>query len=233
MRRYRARVGVGRYIYAIVLCSIVLALCSCINDSGTAEPSATAAAAPLSDSAICGILSNDNLRSELGFETFYYSYTSSSGPGVNGPDEEGGRSYVCHMRSDRNPFGDMSITYGVSDELHFSGTADGSPIKFDEIPVTYPDAAIPATFEGRSGEGWAWTDGVSTFVAWRYPDGYVLGAQLTSWTADGPTSEQVDDFHSMLEGVIDTIPGVAAGPPQAVRRSASSSHDDTGSEPTP
>ncbi len=187
---------------AAALCLVTsLAACGLINGSDeTTQPPET----PLADETICGVFPNQDLHNILGFDTYWYSYSTS--PTTNVETGESGYSYSCNMDSDGNPFGLLEIDYGIGTDLY---TSDGL-VEFDDIPVEYPDTAREVTFEGVEGEGWVWTDGVEIYVAWRYDDTQVLLARLTYWGPEEGLDEQVDKFHAVLEPALAQIPELAS-----------------------
>ncbi|MBW3070189.1 hypothetical protein GZ998_11840 [Actinomyces sp. 594] len=178
-----------------------MAACGVFSGSGEPTPSPDT---PLADETICGVFPNRDLQESLGFNTYWYSYITS--PTSNVETGETGYSYRCDMDSDRDPFGLIEIRYGISIKLY---TSDG-PVIFDEVPASYPDTAREVAFEGVEGEGWAWTDSVEIYVAWRYNDTQVLLARLTYWGPPEDLDEQVDRFHAVLEPALASIPELAS-----------------------
>ncbi|WP_139240805.1 hypothetical protein [Actinomyces glycerinitolerans] len=179
-----------------------LAACGLINGSDeTTQPPET----PLADEMICGVFPNRDLQNILGFDTYWYSYSTS--PTENVSTGASGYSYRCDMESARDPFGLIEIRYGIDSTLSPSA---GQPVLFDEIPTAFPDTARETSFEGVEGEGWVWTDGVEIYVAWRYDDTQVLLARLTYWGPEEDLDEQVERFHTVLEPALAQIPELAS-----------------------
>lgn len=175
--------------------------CGLINGSDEPTPPPET---PLADESICGIFPNQDLQNILGFNTYWYSYSTS--PTSNVETGESGYSYSCNMDSDSDPFGQLEISYGISTRLD---TGYGL-VEFDDIPVEHPDTAQKTSFEGVEGEGWACTDSVEIYVAWRYDDTQILLARLTYWGPEEDLNEQVDEFHAVLEPALAQIPELAS-----------------------
>lgn len=208
---------VSRFVRSFVAAWAVLALCSCIGSGGSGESSGTPVA-PLTDETICGVLSNEELTSVLGFETFHLFYSHSSYKREDGVNGGVGYDYMCSLYSDGEPFSGLEIYYSTKEEIYMPADYENSYLQFDEVTSVFPDAAESAVLEGHPGEGLAWTVGHSMYLAWRYPDGYTTSARLISLTPGGPTPEQVESFHTVMAAVLDEIPVVAAGPPEFVER---------------
>ncbi|WP_139240793.1 hypothetical protein [Actinomyces glycerinitolerans] len=178
-----------------------LAACGLINGSDeTTQPPET----PLADEMICGVFPNQDLQNILGFDTYWYSY--STGPTENVKTGDSGYHYECYARSNSDPFGQLEINYRIGTRLD---TGYGV-VEFDDIPAEYPDTAREVTFAGVEGEGWAWTDSVDIYVAWRYNDTQVLLARLTYWGPEEDLDEQVGKFHAVLEPALAQIPELAS-----------------------
>jgi len=175
------------------------------SDDPTRAPST-----PLADVTICGVFPNQDLQNILGFNTYWYDYIT--GPTSNVETGESGYRYSCDIDSDSSPFGLLNIDYGIRTDLN---TGYGL-VEFDDIPVEYSDTARKVTFEGVEGEGWAWTDSVDIYVAWRYNDTQVLLARLTYWGPDEDLDEQVERFHTILEPALAQIPELASATPTHV-----------------
>ncbi|RAX22332.1 hypothetical protein DRB07_08865 [Actinomyces sp. Z3] len=185
-----------------------LAACGLINGSdGPTQPSDT----PLADETICGLFPNQDLQNILGFNTYWYSYSTSPTSNVN--TGVSGYRYSCDMSSDRGPFGLIDISYGVGTYLD---TGSYGLVEFDSISSEFPDTAQETSFEGVEGEGWVWTFDVSIYVAWRYNDNQVLLARLTYWGPEEGLDEQVERFHAILEPALAQIPELASATPTHV-----------------
>ncbi|MDU0347862.1 hypothetical protein [Actinomyces sp. MRS3W] len=165
----------------------------------------------MADETICGVFPNQDLQETLGFDTYWYDYIT--GPTEDVKTGESGYSYRCDMDSDSAPFGLLEVSYGIDSMLHPN---TGKPLEFDEIPVEYSDTAREVSFEGVEGEGWAWTDSVEIYVAWRYDETQTLLARLTYWGPPEDLDEQVEKFHIVLEPALAQIPELASATPTHV-----------------
>ncbi|WP_161924088.1 hypothetical protein [Actinomyces sp. 432] len=159
---------------------------------------------PLADATICGVFPNQDLQNTLGFDTYWYSYSTGSTSNVE--TGESGYHYSCNMESDSDPFGLLNIDYGISTPLDTGYEL----VEFDDIPVEFPDTAQEVTFEGLEGEGWAWTDSVEIYVAWRYNDTQVLLARLNYWGPPENLDQQASNFHTTLAPALAQIPELAS-----------------------
>jgi len=158
----------------------------------------------LADETICGLFPNQDLQNTLGLDTYWYSYSTS--PTTNVKTGVSGYSYSCSIDSDSDPFGQLEISYGIDTHLD---TGYGL-VEFDDIPAEYPDTAREVTFEGLEGEGWAWTDSVEIYVAWKYNDTQVLLARLTYWAPPENLDKQASNFHTILAPALAQIPELAS-----------------------
>ncbi|WP_136313463.1 hypothetical protein [Actinomyces procaprae] len=198
--RRQSRWWHGRVIAALCL---VVSLGACDVISGTDEPTPPPDT-PLADETICGVFPNQDLQNTLGFDTYWYDYITS--PTSNVETGETGYSYRCDALSNSNPFGQIKISYGIDTRLD---TGYGL-VEFDDIPTEYPDTAREVTFEGLEGEGWAWTDSVEIYVAWKYNDTQVLLARLTYWGPPENLDKQASNFHTVLQPALAQIPELAS-----------------------
>ncbi|QHO90193.1 hypothetical protein CWT12_00970 [Actinomyces sp. 432] len=193
----------------MALC-LVTSLAACGLIDGSDDPT-RAPSTPLADETICGVFPNQDLQNTLGFDTYWYQY--STGPITNVKTGQSGDRYECYMRSNSAPFGILDVGYYIGSQVLPSAQP---AVEFDDIPVEYPDTAREVAFEGVEGEGWVWTFDVSIYVAWRYDDTQVLLARLTYWGPDEDLDEQVDRLHSVLEPALARIPELASATPTRV-----------------
>lgn len=195
----------------VVMVAASLVACNGHGPAGAGASPSMAEASPLTDDAVCGVISTQALEQELGLKVYRYSYSS----GVNrraGGGEPYGDMYSCDMSLDYDPYGLMEMSYSMA---HVNGFGMESKnlsagFEFDEVPVLFPESAVSVEYDGVEGEGWSWTYDVSAFLAWRYPDGHVLTTRLTSWTHGGPTGDQVKALQAVMEEVVPKVPEVAA-----------------------
>ena len=187
---------------------------ACSGFPGSHNPSRTAKSTPVTDEYICGgALSTQQLKETLDYEILSYRYN-------NGPIKPNGGSgrieyiYNCNTTSYANsdPFGLLELSYASSNSLGNNPGFDGW-LYFDDIPSHFPDTAKAIELDGKDGEGWSWTADNGAYIAWRYPDGTMLYVRLTSADDNPVTPEQQDALLQVFTPLIDTVPPIAAGPP--------------------
>ena len=196
-----------------VLC-LGLGVGACSGFPGSHNPSRTAKSTPVTDEYICGgALSTQQLKETLDYEILSYRYNN----GPIKPNDGSGRIeyiYNCNTTSCANsdPFGLLELSYASSNSLGNNPGFDGW-LYFDDIPSHFPDTAKAIELDGKDGEGWSWTADNGAYIAWRYPDGTMLYVRLTSADDNPVTPEQQDALLQVFTPLIDTVPPIAAGPP--------------------
>lgn len=224
-----------RVVLAVALVAVVT---GCGGGSGGAtSPSVSVSESPdpgpsepVSDETVCGLFSTTDLSATLGFEVYSYRYRSAPAGVVRGD------WYMCLMRTEDGDSAEITVNYSWSDQMWVS--EDEPSLRFDDIPTTHADTAQALSFEAVEGSGWAWDQGSYAYVAWRYPSGYMVVAQMVSFVRGGLTPEEVDGFREVLEPVLGGIPGVAEGPAQsdevpAPSQTGTASTGTDSSSPTP
>ena len=168
----------------------------------------------MTDEYICGgVLSTQQLKETLDYEVLSYRYNN----GPIKPSEGSGRIeyiYNCNTTSYANfdPFGLLELSYASSNSLGNNPGFDGW-LYFDDIPSHFPNTAKAVELDGKDGEGWSWTADNGAYIAWRYPDGTMLYVRLTSADDNPVTPDQQDALLQVFTPLIDTVPPIAAGPP--------------------
>lgn len=197
------RVGV-----AVVCVMGLLSGCHAGEERGTSPT--TVPPTPISDNAVCDLMSTDELTDILGFDVYYYSYlhlqtTSESSSGRSG------YTLYCYIKSDGSLYGLLNVRCDPSPTIYSN---DGVPDKmtFEEIPGTF-EGAEPLSFEGHEGEGWEWSENNGTYIAWMYPDGQMLFVRLTSWDDQQASPERREQLRTLVAQILlDRVPAVAKGP---------------------
>lgn len=205
----------------VVFAGVTLASsCALVSD----EQTRSTPSSPLVDDSVCGVVSTDTLEDVLGFRTSWYRYHTFYNY-VAGQEEPDGSVYDCYMDSAGSPYGLMEINYRLGDDVNAFPVqkSDASEVlDFDDVPHAHPDSVKAISFDDIEGEGWMWIDGgVNIYTAWRYPNGYMMVARLTSWTDPGPTEEQMQGYQALAEQIIPRIPEVASEVPVSVKVSPS------------
>ena len=191
-----------------------LGLGACSGFPGSHHPSHTAKPTPVTDEYICGgVLSTQQLKETLDYEVFTYRYNNSP----TQPKDGGGSTkydYTCNTTTYSNsvPFWSLELNYSSDDSLKNISNPNNL-VYFDDVPSRFPDSAKAVELDGKDGEGLSWITNNGAHIAWRYPDGTMLDVYL-AYEHDRPvTPEQQDALLQIFSPLIDTVPPIAAGPP--------------------
>ncbi|WP_126412078.1 hypothetical protein [Actinomyces slackii] len=157
--------------------------------SGASNPTPSASPSPLTEETLCGVVSSQILRDDLGFQAESYSHR------VDAPSESNSTGYFkCLMRS--------------ATDLRLIGINYGSIKTEDDKRLATDGTAVPTPPGNREGvlrvrDNF---DGGSTLI-WIYPDNRMITIWLQYGDGTGPGGgAEREDLTTLLDSLIEAIP---------------------------